>query len=211
MCARALEWLELRAMRSGRRPVDSTFVHAFIARELAREDSLERGGQWDAAEVLAREVADDARGWPDGPGALARADELQGRAALRDLRARARRYADRDEKQAIELQRALAWARDRRDPPSVAELLDRLGVPPLLRQAAERDSVAAWSAQRLLARIHVFLAFYEPRAYLAAGQPARAVRMLEAASRIASLGGEACSYALRVGVSAEHCGLPATR
>lgn len=53
------------------------------------------------------------------------------------------------------------------------------------------------SAQARLAvdpsRVHVNLAFYEPRAYLASGDPARALRMLEAAAAVGPIQGESCA------------------
>ena len=39
----------------------------------------------------------------------------------------------------------------------------------------------------------VWLAFYEPRAYLANGDPARALRMFEAAITIGPIQGEGCA------------------
>jgi len=55
------------------------------------------------------------------------------------------------------------------------------------------DSLEAASARRLLARLWVNLAFYEPRTYLAAGSPVRAMRMLEVAARIDPIEGEGCA------------------
>ena len=68
----------------------------------------------------------------------------------------------------------------------------KLGITELQRTAERGDSVAAASARRLLARIWVNLAFYEPRAYLATGSPDRALRMLEAAVTIGPIEGEGC-------------------
>jgi hypothetical protein len=59
---------------------------------------------------------------------------------------------------------------------------------------AERgDSLEVASALRLLARIHVWLSFYEPRAYLENDLPGRALSMFEAAVRIGPIQGEGCT------------------
>src|SRR4051812_2078396 len=50
LCEAAVDWFELRAMLGGRRPMDSAFVSRALGADLARADSLERAGQWDAAE-----------------------------------------------------------------------------------------------------------------------------------------------------------------
>ncbi len=61
------------------------------------------------------------------------------------------------------------------------------------RRLAERgDSLEAASARRLLARVFVNLAFYEPRAYLASGSLDRALRMFEAAVTIGPIQGDGC-------------------
>src|SRR6476619_5116635 len=50
LCEQAVDWLELRAMLGGRRAIDTAFVSRALGRDLAYADSLERAGQWDAAE-----------------------------------------------------------------------------------------------------------------------------------------------------------------
>jgi hypothetical protein len=107
--------------------------------------------------------------------------------------AEARHLAERDQQQGLALPRLFAWARSQRDPPALESLVAKLGIAALQRTVERGDSVAAASARRLLARLWVNLAFYEPRAYLATGSPDRALRMLEAAARIGPIEGEACA------------------
>jgi hypothetical protein len=76
---------------------------------------------------------------------------------------------------------------------STEQLLQRLAVPELQRQAAAGDSLAGPAARRLLARVHVQLAFYQPHDDLARGAGRDALVMLAAASRIAPLAGESCT------------------
>ena len=193
----AVDWLELRAMLGGRRPRDSIFIARTIARDLAYADSLERAGQWDAAEMRYREVALDVPSLPEGRTALARADELASRDALRALRKRIRELEEDD---AADLRReylALASARGARSPLSPEDLLDKLGVASLRQRVASGDSLERGSAARRLNNVAAFISFYEPRAFLQQDQPLRAAVSLRAAASIAPLRGESCDLARR--------------
>ena len=107
--------------------------------------------------------------------------------------AAAHRLAERDLRQGIELPKIFSWARSQREPPPLEALVDKLRISELQRTAERGDSLGAASARRLVARVFVNLAFYEPRAYLANGSPARALRMLEAAVTIGPIQGEYCA------------------
>jgi hypothetical protein len=69
----------------------------------------------------------------------------------------------------------------------------RLRIPELREQLERGDSLEAASANRLLARIHVWLAFYEPRTYMEQRRPDRALSMFEAAVKIGPIRGEGCA------------------
>lgn len=193
VCSRALEWFQLRAMVSGLTPFDSAWVRAQLAGDLARAQQLEAAGRWDDAERLFRAIAQDYRGWPDARDTDTHAESIVQRPAFRRYQDERRTVADADERQAPDLQRALTWARQQRSPPPLDALEDRLQIRDLQQRVARGDSVEAASARRLLARVSVFVSFYEPRTYLAAHDSARALRMLEAAIAIAPLRGESCS------------------
>jgi len=107
--------------------------------------------------------------------------------------AEAHRLADRDARHGADLLKVLSWARSQRDPPAPATLTRKLRIAELRHTVGHGDSLEAASARRLLARIFVFLSFYEPRFYLANGAPERAVRMFEAAVGIGPIQGEACA------------------
>ena len=184
VAARALTWLEVRAMRAGRAALDSTVVRAWIASERARIDSLDVAGQWDLAQVAAASLARDAEGWPGIDDWRAKAVELAARPALRALRDRLRRELERERAQPVELERVLAWERVQAEAPDAADLLKRLDVPALRRAAASTDSVGAASALRRLARTQVMLAFYAPAAWERLQRPDRAARLREAAGQV---------------------------
>ena len=104
------------------------------------------------------------------------------------MRALAERSADRG----VDVQTALLWYRTGKDAPPASALAERLGLATLRQEMSTGDSLEAPAARRMLYRIAALVSFYEPRAYLARGDFARAARMLEVAASIAPLRGEAC-------------------
>src|SRR6266568_3774775 len=191
VCGDALDWLELRAMLGGRRAMDSGWVRARLAGELARAAELERLGRWADAVRLDEAIGRDYARWPEAREATDRAPALRRSPVLAKYEAEVRRLAERDLHQGLELPKIFAWARSEREAPSLATLAGKLRIGELQRTAERGDSLEAASARRLLARVHVNLAFYEPRAYLANGSPGRALRVLGAAGTIGPIQGEA--------------------
>ncbi len=182
--ARTLAWLELRAMLSGRRPLDSAFVHAAFAASRARADSLEAASELDVAEQALRELARDGHGWPEGDAAREQAAALRGRPALVALRGALAPMLARELAQQDRILTVLAWEERREEPPSVDDLLDRLGARRLLKDAAGTDRLTALSAQRQLARLRGMLGFYAPILREKSGKPAHAARLREAGKQL---------------------------
>jgi predicted esterase len=197
LCEEAVDWLELRAMLGGRRPADSTYVARQLALDLHYADSLEQAGQWDAAEFRYREIALDVPGRPEGRMALTRADDLAKRDALATLRERIRALTENDLSDATREFSTLQAARASAAPLSPETLLERIGVASLQRRAASADSVERDAALRRLSNIAAWISFYEPRAFLAGGQPARAASSLRAAATLGPLRGESCELVRR--------------
>src|SRR5947208_5466079 len=193
LCGDALDWLELRAMLGGLRTMDSGWVRARLTDEVARATELERLGRWQEALRLDEAIARDYAPWPEASGAATQAAALRRSPVVAKYAAKAHRLAERDLRQGLELPKILSWARSQREPPALETLVDKLRISELQRTAERGDSLEAASARRLLARVFVNVAFYEPRAYLASGSPARALRMLEAAVTIGPIQGEACT------------------
>ncbi|HEX2250724.1 MAG TPA: hypothetical protein VHH32_10270 [Gemmatimonadales bacterium] len=194
VCADAIDWLELRAMRAGLRDTDSLWVRTRLRAEVERARQLERVGQWHQALQLNLAVARDYAPWPEARSALERATELRRRPAIQQHQAKARRLAEADLKQAGELQKSLEWARSQREMPSPDAFARKLRIPNLQKQLARGDSLEVASASRLLARIFVWLSFYEPRTYLQNRSPERALSSFETAVKIGRIQGkESCA------------------
>ena len=193
ICGQALEWLELRAMRAGRRATDSAWVHTRLEADFARAAALEGAGQLDEAlyhyEAIIRDYVPSAA----SSRAVERAAALRNNPAVKRHRAEARKLAKKDLTQAGDLQKVLTWARSSSRSPEPHDLLKKLKIAKLKEQARRGDSLQAASAERLLSRIFVFLAYYEPRSYLGQNSADRALAMLETATAIAPLQGESCS------------------
>src|SRR5439155_183930 len=177
----------------GLRATDSGGVRLRLGGEVARAAELERLGRWAEAARLDEAIVRDYARWPQAGAAAARAAALRGNAVLARYEAEVHRLAERDLRQGIELPKIFSWARSQRDPPALQTLAGKLRIAELQRAIERGDSLEAASARRLLARVFVNLAFYEPRAYLTTGSPARALRMLEAAVTIGPIQGEACA------------------
>ncbi len=193
LCGEALDWLELRAMMGGRRAVDSAWIRARLETEVARAAELDRLGRWAEALRLDEAIARDYAPRSEATAAAARGAALRSSATVTRYEAEARRLADADLQQSLALPNTFAWARAQAAAPSVETLTKKLHIAELERRVEQGDSLEASSARRVLARVLVNLAFYEPRAYLAAGAPERALRMFEAAVTIGPIQGEGCA------------------
>ena len=193
ICGDAVEWLELRAMRGGLRPTDSAWVSARLEAELARAAELEQRGKGDEALRLYEGISRDYAPWPRAGVASAKAGALREGAAVKRYQSKAHRLAERDFEQAGDLQETLEWARSQPESPTPETLVRKLGISELQEKLDDGDSLEAASASRLLARIHVWLSFYEPRTYLEGRLPNRALSMFEAAVRIGPIQGEGCA------------------
>lgn len=195
VCAAALEWMHSRAMLGGKIAVDSAFVLGRIRAELDSARALERRAQPAKAAAAYQRVADDYPGWPDSREAKERSAALAATPAVRDYFAWSATLADAEQRQETSLERALIVAR--LHSMSAEQLLDGLEVERLKERAASGDSLQAPTARRLLARVQVALAFYEPRDHLARGNGRGALELLAAANRIAPLNGESCAMLVR--------------
>jgi dienelactone hydrolase len=192
VCGDALDWMTLRAMRGGLAPIDTAWMAKRLDAELASASDLEARGRLEEASRLFSTIARDYAPSARAEDASRRAATIESREPVRRLRARMRELAARSAQRGIDAQAALLWFRTGRDAPLAAALAERLQLPTLRQEMSIGDSLEAPAARRALSRISALVSFYEPRAYLGRGDLTRATRMLEVATSIAPLRGEAC-------------------
>jgi hypothetical protein len=195
ICGAALEWMHSRAMLRGRIAMDSAFVLGRIRVELDSARSLERSAQLAKAAAAYQRVANDYPGWPGVDEAKVKSAALASNPAVHDYFAWSATLADAEQRQEMELERALVAARLRSM--TTEQLIEELDVEALKQRAASGDSLQAPTARRLLARVQVALAFYEPRDHLARGNGRDALELLAAANQISPLNGESCAVLAR--------------
>jgi dienelactone hydrolase len=200
ICGAALEWMHSRAMLGGRIAVDSGFVLGRIRTELDSARSLERSAQLAKAAAAYQRIANDYPGWPGVDQAKEKSVALASSPAVHDYFAWSATLADAEQRQEMELERTLVAARLRSM--TTEQLVEALDVETLKQRAASGDSLQAPTARRLLARVQVALAFYEPRDHLARGNGRDALELLAAANRISPLNGESCAVLARARVLA---------
>jgi predicted esterase len=180
---RAVEWMELQAMRRGLRARDEGLRDRMLAAERAAAAALEAEGRGLEAMRRYRAVVADFEGLRDVSPAGARAAKLEAdpgvaRAAALELRWSEREQWERERINA-ELQRFLAA-----EPAPLPEsLAAELEVARLERQAGG-DGIEAATARRVLAHLRINLAVYLPQELLAARRPGHAASALGVACRM---------------------------
>jgi predicted esterase len=182
---RAVEWLELDAIRRGLRGDSTALVAALFTERLSEAASALRGGRGYRALLLYRALLEDFDGLhdvdrvPQIVDSLAGAPEVQATEARLEALAREhQRYRDRlgDFVQTVEVSKR-PMTRDQ----AIARLqIDRL------QERAENpaDTLDMLAALRMLATAFVHTSFYEPRRYFDERDFHRALLMLEVAHAI---------------------------
>lgn len=182
--ARALDWLELQAMRQGLAPVEPAFVDSLHRVALAEARTRETARRPAAALRAWRRVVEDFEG-------LRPVEEARERVAALRERPEVRRRAERLERLDLQhdafserLREVLERLSDGTPAPEVDEIAAELGLDELRRRAGDgADSLGALAAGRLLELAYVQTSFYVPRRVLADGEPERALAALEVAER----------------------------
>ncbi len=177
-------WLELLAMRDGRRAPDAAVVEPLWSADLAKAREHEAAGRLWAAWRAYKALAADYRGLRDTADPERKAAELGRSEALqRDLRERARRD-QRDREALVRAPAAFEAAGLEPRPGGVQKLLADLDVPQLQARKAANDAEERKSAERVLYAHYMQAGIYLPRAAMAAGQWDRAILFLQTAAAI---------------------------
>lgn len=180
----AVDWLELRAMKRGLRPVDVEVVSALYEGESRRALELEQAGESYGAFRAWRSLARDFEGLRDVTAAAEKAAALEESRAVRSARREADRTAERQRRYEVRFQAYLEDFAKWSIPP-LERSLSRLEIPRLSTRASSTgDSRDALAAKRLLEIVFVHCSFYEPQKYLAGGDPARALALSLIAAEI---------------------------
>jgi poly(3-hydroxybutyrate) depolymerase len=140
----AIEWMELQAMASGKRPRDEALVDRLLAR---RQSAIAAAGDSPAAVHLLQALADDFKGLRDVSAASARAAELS---KQKDIKRALARERDDDDAEARTLDQAVALEAGLADDARRAESLQ--GVRDLLSRLSKQAGAAADSPERGRAR-----------------------------------------------------------
>lgn len=182
----ALAWLELLAMRRGKRPPDAALVAALWEHGHRRAAAAEAAGDWLGAARLTRQLAADFAGLRDTGPAAAELSRLEG---SRDYRAAARADARLAEREA-ELIRSAQAALRGLDPAKVEprQVAARVGGDRLWKLARSHDPAEAAMAHRVLAAVVGQLGSYLPSAAEARGDRALA-ELYRAAAALLRAGG----------------------
>ena len=187
VCGDGLDWMELQAMKHGRRLRNDSLAGAWFTQRMAQARAADDSGRAFDAVVRYRAIRDDFRGLLDTRVADDRVAVLEQRPAVRD-------HERRDHSLEIAFgvyfrQKFSPFLLDLPNaahPPSLESALHDLDIRDLQRQ--QRDSVhdrlGAQAAGRMLALVAINTAFYEPRMYFARGDPAGALAMLAIAHEI---------------------------
>lgn len=182
VCTAAVEWMEIQAMHRGLRPKDEDLVAALHSAATERARRLEIFPA-DAAEAWAA-IQVDFDGLTDISAARDRARQLSARRTVIAARKQQRELLLwRDNYQA----RFSAWLtrlNAAASPPLTGRSLSTLDMAGLQRRRDSSDLLEAQAAQRLLAHIFTYTAFYEARRYLAEERTIHALAVLAVADAI---------------------------
>lgn len=187
LAAEGVGWMEVQAMRQGRRPVDGAVVEKLFTADLKRARRLEADGQLLAALNHYRAVVSSFAGLAAVEARLAEARRAVARLEKSPEVAAEQKLSHRWDLWEVDASNRLGAVVGRlhRDPPplDVRRLAAQLQLDQLQERAKE-DSYAGRAARRILARIFTQLSFYLPRELFAAGTPARAAAALTLALRV---------------------------
>jgi hypothetical protein len=184
VCADAVAWLQLQAMRDGRLTSNDRWIDSLFTASAAGADSIARRSPYSAA-IRYRQLAADFGGLHDTASVAALAVQLAASDAAKRTAARIASLAadnqtalEREESFFTEVSHAGA-------PASLEKLRSELRLDELRDRARQTaDTLDAFAAKRLLASINVRASFYEPRRYLAQGDTLKALSMYAIAQSI---------------------------
>jgi predicted esterase len=198
LATRAVEWIELSAMRRGLAARNQPWIDSLYASSLARARHIDSTGDAPAAARHFRLVRSDFDGLTDVSAAAARLAVLEKDPRVRRTAAAENAIAARDRQLSQALVSFAAEVKQAPSPPSINEARKRLDLDALRREAARTDdSTAAMAARRVLERIFTHMSFYAPRDFFDERRYAHAAFVLQIARLIRPEDGFACFWQAR--------------
>lgn len=185
VCARAVEWMELEAMRSGRRARDEALVAELWAREERRASADDEAGRVYAAYLGYASLAEDFKGLRDVAGAAEKASRLGASKEVRAAREEESAQLREQERLFRDIAAHAERARDANEGTVAASVFRRAAADLRKAARAEADTSERRVARRALGEL--FAHFYERAANARerGGGAAAVVADLEAASELA--------------------------
>ncbi len=186
LCAEALDWMQLQAMRNGLLQAENGFLEGYLQRELSRSRIAEGEGRSADAYQTLLDLTQDLAGLIDlfkVRGDLERLISSKAVRAQLKKREREARKADQSVQLGFRVLDRIRHAR-RDDLPPLRDLVFEMRIRPLRKKAEGKDVEERLAAQRVLESLFVQLSFYLPRDFKQAEDYAGAQLSLQLAAEI---------------------------
>jgi predicted esterase len=183
LARRAVEWMELQAMRRELRVRDDGLVERLFREDLAAARRLEDDGRVLEAMRRYAAIAKDYEGLHEVEEATRRMAALEHDPAIARALKAERRWDDFERRSVLQMNAVINTLISSDTPPPPGRLGRQLGIDDLKRRA-ERPGVEGAAARRVLAHVLTTTSFYLPRDFLAQDRPGHAAAALEVASAI---------------------------
>ncbi len=183
VCADALTWMQLQAIRDGRLAVDRPWVDSLFAAQGRRADDLVSVDRY-AAFLLYQQLEYDFAGIHDIAGVKLASERFAGSESVKRTVGRLAAFSAAE--QSFHEREDSFFSDFAKNPAQGTEKLRSvLDLDALRDRAAQtRDTLDAAAASRLLSSVFVRASFYEPRRYLAQGDTLTSLRLYALAQSI---------------------------
>jgi len=198
LSTRAVEWLELQAMRRGLKPRQQPWIDSLYGAWVARAARIDSAGDTPVAAREYRLVRTDFDGLTDVSAATVRLAALERDPRVRRTAAAEAAISERDYKLGSSMIAFTGELTAAPSPPSIDQARKRLELDVLRRDAARTDdSTTAIAARRALERVFMHMSFYVPREFFDAKRYAHAAYALQIARLVHPDDGGVCLWQAR--------------
>ena len=193
LSTRAVEWLDLQAMRRGLLARNQPWIDSLYGAWLATAARIDAAGDGFVAARLYRQVRADFDGLTNVTAAATRYAALAADAKVTRAAAAEHAIGERDVQLGETLIGYVADLKRAPSPPSVDDARKKLDLDRLRRDAARTDdSTASIAARRALERVYSHMSFYAPRVFFDERRYAHAAFVLQIARLVKPDDGSAC-------------------